>query len=249
MADTEPMANSSAGPMRSLPDDAMPREKLARLGRGALTDEELLAIFLRTGLPGCNVLELAALLKKRAGSLAELGRMEASDIIDLLDKGIGPAKAATLAAVFELGKRAARESQQAAVLNSAKAVYDYFVDELRFARQEHMYVVLLNVHYRVIRQVEISLGTLTRMVVHPRDVFSDALRLSASGVLLVHNHPGGRPLPSSHDVQLTHELVRAGALLRIPVCDHVIIGAASADHELPYYSFKEANTLTPPEER
>lgn len=233
----------SSGPLKSMPADELPREKLMRHGRASLTDEELIAIFLRTGLHGCNVLELAAMLKKNAGSLAALGRLEAADIAQLC-KGIGPAKAATLAAVFELGHRAAREVKKEDVLNSGDAVYEFMIDELRFEQQERMFVLLLNARRELIRKVEIGLGTLTRLVVHPRDVYNQAVRYNASCIVLVHNHPSGHPEPSTQDVHLTQELVKASEFMGIPIMDHIIIGAPSKRYPKPYFSFRDHNMLT-----
>lgn len=232
-------------PLKSLDSEELPREKLALHGRASLTDEELIAIFLRTGMQGCNVLELAALLKKRAGSLAALGRLEAADITALC-KGIGPAKAATLAAVFELGHRAAREARSHLVLNSAQVVYDYFVDELRFEQQERMFVLLLSARHEVIRRVEVGRGTLTRVIVHPRDVFRDAVRYSASSIVMVHNHPSGHPEPSSQDDALTADIARAGEVMHIALMDHIIIGAPGRGVEKPFYSFREHGKLPLP---
>ena len=234
-------AAKSSTLLKSLPNEDLPREKLAALGRAGLTDEELIAIFLRTGIKGCNVLELAARLKKKAGSLAALGRLEAADIC-ALHKGIGPAKAATLAAVFELGQRAAREAQKQSPMNSGQAVYDYFVNELRFEPQERMFVLLLNARYELIRRTEIGRGTLTRVIIHPRDVFRDAVRYSASCVVLVHNHPSGHPTPSKQDELLTAEIAKAAELLHIPLLDHIIIGAPTPGRK-PYYSFRENSKL------
>ena len=229
-------------PLKSMPSEELPREKLMLHGRASLSDEELIALFLRTGLQGCNVLELAAMLKRRAGSLAALGRLEAADITALC-KGIGPAKAATLAAVFELGQRAARESQKAVVMNHPKAVYEYFVDELRFEIQERVFVLLLNARHELIRRTEVGRGTLTRVILHPRDVFRDAVRYSASCVVLVHNHPSGHPDPSRADIQLTEDIAKAANVLHIPLLDHIIIGAPGPERALPYYSFRDNNLL------
>lgn len=235
-------ASAPGVPLKSLPSDDLPREKLIRQGRAKLTDEELIAIFLRTGLQGCNVLELAARIKRSAGSLAALGRLEAAEISDLC-KGIGPAKAATLAAVFELGQRAAREANSRAAMDSAAAVYNYFVDELRMEDQERMFVLLLNAKHQIIRSEEIGRGTLTRVLVHARDVYREAIRHSASCVVLVHNHPSGNPDPSKSDVQITQELEQASKILHIPLLDHIIIGAPGAKGESPYYSFREHGLL------
>lgn len=220
----------------------LPREKLTAKGRASLTDEELIALFLRTGVPGCGVVELAALLKQRAGSLAALAALDPGDIVQLC-KGIGPAKAATLAAVFELGRRAATEHRQGLVLRSASAVYDYMAQELRHLDQEHMYVLMLNVRAELIRRVELGRGTLTRVIIHPRDVYREALRANAHSILLVHNHPSGHPTPSEADKELTNQVINAGKLMLIPIVDHIII-AAPTDGNPPYYSFRE-NGLIP----
>ncbi len=225
--------------LRDMKEDDRPREKLARLGRSMLSDEELIAIFLRTGLHGCNVLELAALLKHRAGSLAALGAMEAADI-NRLCKGIGPAKAATLAAVFELGQRAVRESYAARPMADAAAVYHYLAGELRYEEQENLIALLLDSRHRLMRRVQLYRGTLTRLIIHPRDVFREAIRHNASSLIVVHNHPSGDPTPSKADESFTREIVEAGKLLRLPVLDHVIIGSPADNRPQPYYSFRNA---------
>ncbi len=225
--------------LRDMKEDDRPREKLARLGRSMLTDEELIALFLRTGLHGCNVLELAALLKRRAGSLAALGAMEADDI-NKLCKGIGPAKAATLAAVFELGQRAVRESQEALPMADPASIYQYLAGELRFEEQENFLALLLDARHCLLRRVLLYRGTLTRIIIHPRDVFREAIRHNASSLVLVHNHPSGDPTPSRQDDTLTQEIADAGKLLRIPVLDHIIIGTPATNRPKPYYSFRQA---------
>ena len=237
----------AASPMRcsllaTTSKDDLPREKLFREGRRALSDEELLAIFLRTGIPGCNVLQLAAKLKRQAGSLADLGQMEASDIASMF-KGIGAAKAATLAAAFELGQRAVRAQLQRAEMGTARQVYDYLVGELRFEMQEVLCILLLDNRKRLIRTERIAVGTLTRVITHPRNVFAPALRFNAAKVIIAHNHPSGGVEPSAHDVQFTKSLAEAGEVLGIPLVDHVIIGAADAQTPVPYYSFAENGKL------
>ncbi len=224
--------------LRDMNEDDLPREKLARLGRAMLTDEELIALFLRTGLHGCNVLELAAQLKQRAGSLAALGAMEAADI-NKLCKGIGPAKAATLAAVFELGQRAVRESHAARPMANAATVYNYLAGDLRYEEQENLIVLLLDARHCLIRRVQLYRGTLTRLIIHPRDIFREAIRYNASSVVVVHNHPSGDPTPSRADETLTREIADAGKLLRLPLLDHVIIGTPAPSRPKAWYSFRE----------
>lgn len=231
--------------MADLPVQDLPREKLARLGRSALSDEELIAIFLRTGVPGCNVLELAGRLKRAAGSLAALGAMEAEDIARLLGdgKGVGKAKAATLAAVFELGQRAVKEQVSAEAIATPAQVYEYLSGDLRFESQENMVALLLDSQHKLLRRINVGVGTLTRVMVHPRDVFSPAVRYKASCLILAHNHPSGDPRPSSADRQLTEELKKAADVLRLRILDHVIIGAPAPNRKKPYYSFADDGLL------
>lgn len=230
------------GILKSLPAEDLPREKLMRLGRARLTDEELIAIFLRTGIRGCNVLQLAGMLKRCAGSLAALGAMEACDIVRLC-KGIGLAKAATLAAVFELGQRAVQERMQAEDMGTAEAVYQYLAGDLRYERQENMVALLLDVRHRLIRRVNVGKGTLSRVAIHPRDVFREAIKYNASSLILAHNHPSGDPSPSKADIELTKHIVQAGDLLLIRVLDHVIIGCPDGSKRKPYFSFFANNLM------
>lgn len=228
--------------LSELPAESLPREKLLREGRSNLSDEELLAIFLRTGLPGCNVLELARRLKQAAGSLAALGGMEATDIAKL-HKGIGMAKAATLAAVFELGQRAAREGVVRESIRTARDVYNLLVGELRFETQETMVLLLLDNKRRLIRKERIAMGTLTRVLVHPRNVFGPAMQHHAARIILAHNHPSGNTAPSNCDLELTRAIHQAAEALCIPLQDHIIIGAPTAERPQPYYSFAEDGLL------
>lgn len=238
MSTAEEYAPESVKLLDTVPADELPREKLFLRGRSALSDEELLAIFLRTGLPGCNVLKLAAELKKAAGTLADLGQMEAAEICSLL-KGIGKAKAATLAAGFELGARAARDRLIRQDMGSAATVYDYLVGELRFETQEVLCVLLLDARRRLIRVERVAAGTLTRIITHARNVFAPAIRHNACKIILAHNHPSGSTVPSSQDKHLTNAIAEAGEILGIPLLDHVIIGAEDANQTCPYYSFAE----------
>lgn len=228
--------------LRDFAEEDKPREKLMIRGRRCLSDEELIAIFLRTGLHGCNVLELAAKLKREAGSLAALGSMEAQDI-QRLAKGIGMAKAATLAAVFELGKRAVQESIMREPLRGAEDVYRLLAPSLRFENQENLVLLLLDVRRCLIRKETIARGTLTRLVVHPRDIFNRAVRYQASSIMIAHNHPSGNPTPSRQDIQLTEAIRAAGEVMMIPLRDHVIIGAETGEGGKPYYSFLEHGVI------
>ena len=234
---------SGSGRLLDLPSEALPREKLLREGRASLSDDELIAISLRTGLQGCNVLELAARLRRQAGSLAALGMMEAQDFMQLC-KGIGPAKAATLAAVFELGSRAVREEVQRRPLTSPREVYELLAPDLRFEAQENLELLMLDARGLLLRREHIARGTLTRVVVHPRDIFGHAVRHRAASIIIAHNHPSGNPSPSRQDRELTTAIESCARVMMIPLRDHVIIGSPSSDGTPPYFSFRDHGLLS-----
>lgn len=224
--------------LQDMNETERPRERLLQEGRAALTDEELIAIFLRTGVPGCNVLEVAAKLKRAAGSLSALGRWDAAEIMESV-KGIGPAKAATLAAVFELGQRAVKEQLVQKEIVTAQQVYDLLAGELRYESVENLVVLLLDTHRRLLRRVNLGRGTLTNVMTHPRNIFREAVIHHAAGFIIVHNHPSGRPVPSKADDKLTESVAAAAKIMCIPLVDHVIIGSPSEGQELPYYSYRD----------
>lgn len=224
--------------LRDMNENDLPRERLLREGRSALTDEELIAIFLRTGIHGCNVLEVAGKLKRAAGSLSALGRWDAAEIMESV-KGIGPAKAATLAAVFELGQRAVKEQLVQKNIVTAQQVYDLLAGELRYESVENLVVLLLDTHRRLLRRVNLGRGTLTNVMTHPRNIFREAVIHHAAGFIIVHNHPSGRPVPSKADDKLTESVAAAAKIMCIPLVDHVIIGSPSEGQELPYYSYRD----------
>ncbi len=220
----------------------MPREKLLRAGRASLSDEELLALFLRTGMVGCNVLELAAALKKEAGSLASLASLEAADI-QTLCKGIGLAKATTLSAVFELGRRAQQEVMMKKKIVSARDVYNFLAPEMHAMNQERLVLLLLDIHSRLIVKKTVATGSLTQVLTHPRDIFREVIKYNAHCFILAHNHPSGTVEPSEQDRKLTAAIYQAGAIMHIPLIDHVIIGR-SEKRRKPYFSFRERRELT-----
>lgn len=228
--------------LRDMAESERPREKLLAKGRNALSDEELIAIFLRTGLQGCNVLELAARLKRAAGSLTALGRMEAQEITRCC-KGIGTAKAATLAAVFELGHRAVKEEINRSDMGTPEAVYRYLAGELRYEQQENFVALMLDTRRKLIKRCNISKGTANRTIVHPRDVYREAILCGASSIIVAHNHPSGDSSPSKQDRELTRTLADAGETLHLPLLDHIIIGAVTQSSTLPYFSFRQQGLL------
>lgn len=224
-----------------MPQDERPREKAERHGHGSLTDAELLAIFIRTGVPGKNALEVARDLLRDCGGFHELSRCTPKEIRRLA-KGIGPAKSLEMAAAFEIGKRLARGKELAPVLDTPSRLFAHFGDEFRALRQESLRVVLLDAKLRLIRSEEITRGSVSECMAHPRDIFRHAMIHSAYAVVILHNHPSGDPSPSHADQRITQSLREAARLLQINLIDHIILGSPDGGR-VPYYSFKEAGFL------
>lgn len=228
------------GAIQELPEQERPREKLARKGVAALTDRELLAVLLRTGIPGTNALELAGQLLQRHGSLSGLARCSVKELAAL--KGIGQAKALQLAAAFALASRMAGETLAQSRIDSAQLVYDLLGGEMRTLQKESLRLILLDTRYHLLRVEEVSLGSLSESIAHPREIFRPALIYSAYALILAHNHPSGDPSPSEADHRLTRRLSEAARILQITLLDHVIIGAPGLAHPA-YFSFKDAGIL------
>ncbi|HEY8122825.1 MAG TPA: DNA repair protein RadC [Myxococcota bacterium] len=213
-----------------------PRERLFAHGAAPLSDAELLALLLRTGVRRRAATQLAHELLA-TGGLALLAQASPSELA--ATAGIGPAKAATLLAAFELGRRlAARPLERGERIGSPEDVHRHFHARLRDAATEQFHIILLDARHRVLRSVLTSQGTLTASLVHPREVFRPALREAAAALVLVHNHPSGDPSPSAEDREITRRLARAGALLGIPVLDHVIVA------DRGYASLREQGELS-----
>jgi DNA repair protein RadC len=226
--------------IHELPEQDRPREKLARLGATALTDSELIAILLRTGLPGANAVDVARQLLQRFGSLAGLARCTVPELSAI--KGVGPAKSVQLAAAFGLASRLARESLEKLPMSTPPQIHALLGDELRALHQESLRVVLLDTKMRLMRVEEVSMGTLTETSAHPREIFRPAILHAAYAIVLVHNHPSGDPAPSEADRRLTTRLVETGRLLQIAVIDHIIIGSAAGGRQ-PWFSFREVGMI------
>lgn len=211
--------------IKDWPEDERPREKLLARGPEVLSDAELLALVLRTGeaAAGISAMDLARSLLRRFGSLRELGRATAAELRTL--KGIGPAKAAELLAVAEIARRFGGAALRPGDRFTGSAdVFRHYHERLRDRRKEVFLALLLDSKNRVIREVQVSEGSLTASIVHPREVFVPVVRDSAAAVLFVHNHPSGDPTPSREDLEITARLRQAGELMGVRVLDHVIIG-------------------------
>ena len=225
--------------LKDQPLNERPRERLVARGPGALTHAELIAILLRTGLKGANVVQVGQnLLRKYEGSLNALALASVDELKQI--PGIGRDKAATLVAAFALAKRMEEERREdSPVLDNPATVVDFMRETNRLQKVESFQVLLLNTRKRLIRVEEISKGLLDTILVHPRDVFRAAIAANAAAVILIHNHPSGDPAPSEADIKVTRDLIRAGQLLKIEVVDHVIIGRASAERAKDYSSLRE----------
>ena len=220
--------------IKNLPKHEQPREKLIEKGVSNLRDGELMAILLRTGIEGKNVLKVSEeiLSKFPKKKLLSLDFQELSKI-----KGIGNGKACLLLAAFELTKRALDvEDNNLPMINSAKDAVAQ-LQELRTAKKEHFAVLYLNARNQLVCKETISIGTLNASLVHPREVFKPAIDCLASSVILAHNHPSGDSEPSEDDLDLTKRMVEAGKILGIEVTDHVIIS------NLNSFSFKDKNLI------
>ncbi|MDX2079344.1 MAG: DNA repair protein RadC [Terrimicrobiaceae bacterium] len=224
-----------------MPASDRPREKAERLGVGSLTDQELLAIFIRTGVPGKSVFEVASNLLKDCGGIKELARRTPKEIRKA-SRGIGPAKSIELAAAFELGRRLARGADVAPVLDSPERIFEAFGQEFLALRTESLRVLLLDTKLRLIRVEEVASGSINECIAHPREIFRPALIYSAYAVVVIHNHPSGDCQPSQADRRLTSSLREAASLLQIQLIDHIIMGSADGGR-LPYFSFRDAGLL------
>jgi len=223
-----------------VPKNELPRERLSMHGAETLRDVELLALFLRTGRVGRHVLEIAEDLLCEWGSLRRLAGCSLEELSQV--RGIGPAKAAELKAAFEMGRRMTSVETQAPLLKEGKEIYKFMKSSLQLLPYESLWVLLLDARYRLLERKEISRGSLTQSVAHPREVFKWAIAKRSYAVALAHNHPSGDPVPSESDIRFTKRLSQAGDLLQLPLIDHVIIGTAAIGRA-PYYSFFEAGIL------
>ncbi len=229
--------------LRQMAAGDRPQERLEQFGPGALSDTELLALLLRSGTRGQDVMTLATRLIGEAGSLAGLIGWTEKDYRRL--KGIGHVKSLQLIAVMEVAKRVLmQQAQENPVLNRADLVAAHLHPLARGLSVEKFWVLCLNRKNRLLKCVEVSSGTATAALAHPREVFREAIRESATAVICAHNHPSGDPAPSAADIQLTRLLREAAKTVDIDLLDHVIVGRESADPQRRgYYSFREAGLV------
>ena len=224
--------------IHDMPAQERPRERLAAHGPGGLSNAELIAILLRTGMKGVSAIAIAQQLLAKFGTLQHLAGASLDDLRAV--KGIGRDKAVTLQAAFALAVKMARElHSESPVLESPDRIADLLREECRNSSVEVFHIVLLNTRRKLIRVEKISQGTLDTLLVTPREVFRHAIAANAAALILAHNHPSGDPTPSDADVKVTRDLIRAGQLLKIEVLDHVILGRATPERARDFVSLRE----------
>ena len=220
--------------IKDLPKVDRPREKLVAKGAENLKDSELLAILLRTGKAGKNVIEIASQILSKY-SKKRLLQMTYQDLVKI--GGIDSAKATTLLAAFELTKRAleVNDTNLPTISNAKDAVAQ--LTDIRDLKKEHFVVLYLNAKNQLVHKEIISMGTLNANLVHPREVFEPALKHSTAQIVVAHNHPSGDPKPSENDIEITKRLTEAGKMMGVEVMDHVIVSKNG------HFSFKEEGCL------
>ncbi|HOV91386.1 MAG TPA: DNA repair protein RadC [Syntrophorhabdaceae bacterium] len=236
-----------------MPRSERPRERLQRLGAEVLSAQELLAIIIGRGIAGKSVMTIAQELITTFGSIKAISEASIEELSKI--KGLGNAKAVQLKACFELGRRKEIETEYAykdLEMSNPKAVADLLRHSIKDKNKEHFLLITLNTRNKVLGINHISTGTLNASLVHPREVFKEAIACCASSVIIAHNHPSGDPEPSQEDINITRRLIDAGKILGIEVLDHVIIGRGTAksamadkhvDRKEDYCSLKEKGLI------
>lgn len=219
--------------IKDIPTNDRPMERLMLNGVESLSNEELIAIILKTGTKGNSAKELSSILLSKIGGIKKLNDIN----FEFLNKfkGIGKSKACILLATIELSKRINKsvETIKNIKFTNTEIVYKFYKDKISDKKQEHFYVVYLDNQKRVIDEKLLFIGTINYSVVHPREIFKEAYLLGALAIICIHNHPGGNVLPSKQDLEVTNNLIEVGKILGIKVLDHIIIGKEN------YYSFLE----------
>jgi len=209
--------------VRDLPLSERPRERLLKLGSEALSAQEILALILGRGIKSESVMVTSQKLLSRFGNLKGVANASVEELIQT--RGIGPAKAAQMKAALELSKRleADVDEKPQPVLKSPEDVAAVMRSKLKGKKKEHFWVICLDTRNRLINYKPVSIGSLDTSIVHPREVFKEAVSSSAASVIFVHNHPSGDPEPSKEDIELTKRLAKAGEIVGIDVLDHIIV--------------------------
>ena len=228
--------------LHDLPASERPRERLRLGGAEALALAELLAILLRTGLPGASATDVGRQLYARFGSLDALARADLQELQEI--RGVGPDKAVTLKAAFELSRRLSTEQRfEPPLMSDPEKVAALIREEALSLTHERLWAFLLNTRQQLIRCETIGDGLLNQVLIHPREVFRPAILANAASLSLAHNHPSGDPTPSDADIQRTRDLARAGRLLEVEVDDHLIMGRRTESRPVDWVSLRQLGVL------
>lgn len=220
--------------IREMPEDCLPRERLEEVGEKSLSNQELLAILLRTGSKNTHVMEVASKFLNYFDHLYELKNATLTEMMEV--KGIGRIKAIELRAAIEFGYRIQQSTQMKfGKVSSSYQIAQNLMSELQDFQQEHLVCLYLNTKNEVIKQETVFKGSLNQSVAHPREVFRSAVKYSAARLILAHNHPSGNPTPSESDIHFTQRMQKCGKMMGIDVLDHIIIG------QQVYTSMREEN--------
>lgn len=209
--------------IRDYPEEERPRERLVKDGPETLSNQELLAIILRTGTKQESVLQLSYRIIQYFEGLRLLKDASIEELTSL--NGVGTAKAVQLIAAMELGRRVSRlQLEERYTIRSPEDGANYVMEDMRFLSQEHFVCLYLNTKNQVLHRQTVFVGSLNASIVHPREVFREAFRRSAASLICFHNHPSGDPTPSREDIEVTKRLAECGKMLGIDMLDHIIIG-------------------------
>lgn len=220
MTDTENIGIT----IKELPSELRPRERLITNSPSYLSDSELLAILLKTGTKKKNALHLAESILMRFGDIVAVSTISPKQLLQI--NGIGYAKAAQISAAFELGRRiSTRKVYKIGSIKCPEDVWELLGHSMRLLDKEFFKAIFLNTKHNILNICDISVGSLNASIVHPREVFKEAIKNNSNDIIIVHNHPSGNPSPSNEDIELTKRLIQAGNIIGIEVIDHIIIGA------------------------
>lgn len=230
------MERNKSFTLHDLPRQERPRERLKKFGPEALSAQELLALIIGRGIPKKSVMNIAQELLSKFGSINAISKATIEELTEI--KGIGFAKAVQIKACFELGLRKDLEPEIKDIeVKNPNDIVNVIQSSLKDKAKEHFKLVMLNTRNKIIGISTISVGTLNANLVHPREVFKEAISHNSASVILIHNHPSGNPEPSEDDLEITRRLVESGKILGIEVIDHMIVAKTG------FISFKEKNLL------
>lgn len=226
-----------------IPSRQRPREQFDRMGAESVSEDVLIALILRSGVQGVSVVDLARGLIQKYGSLTELAKASVADLSRI--KGMGRVKAQVLKAALELAKRLTEESAPTRrAIRGPEDAAGILRERMRTREEESFWVLLLDGKNRLMKSpIEVTRGLLNASLVHPREVFKEAIRSSCAAVVLAHNHPSGDPHPSAEDIHITKQLVEAGRIVDIHVLDHIVLGRQDIAAGTDFFSFREAGIV------